>query len=84
MRHGRDNYRFEFFLHAMSEKTRRRRRRERRRSLKLLPRWKETDSFPSLDKQRGTQRIKTRICYNLNNCAADEFKILPVVFIGRE
>lgn len=21
-------------------------------------------------------RIKTRICYNLNNCAADEFKIL--------
>lgn len=47
------------------------------RSLKLLPPEKKANERRSLGRQRRHHAwIKTGICYNLNNCAADEFKIL--------
>lgn len=46
------------------------------RSLKLLPPEKKANESTPLNGQRQHAWIKTGICYNLNNCAADEFKIL--------
>lgn len=48
--------------------------RRRRRSLKLAPEKKGGPPPPPNPSRRS--RIKSGICYNLNNCAADEFKIL--------